>query len=903
VGKVNNWFAERLGPAQSQGLGVQNVSTPTADTLPIIIETEPDAGTVPVASALSAFLSSTPRQDTAFNMMRVVVPTDAIAGIADLSGVKMVSYDAPVWLRALPGLPGLSNVPKLPGLPNMMGGFSGKINDPILGPLELSPIAAPQGMNKTLLEWGPKALALTPLAWGANILSSMTGMDAGGVKANIHIIPTDETRKWMGLPADHTFDMKVAVLDTGNAYPHPLFKYGDGAPRIESTTGESGYDGLGHGTWCCTAAFGGTTQTRFGRCTGVAYTNGANLMSVKCLTNAGFGTSWFIIKAMEMAYKWGAKVVSMSLGGPLQGSVTEDPQCQVIERLKDEVIFLVAAGNDGPGSWTVGSPGASPHALTIGSWSTYYDGLSIFSSRGPNGEFYKENEQAWLNDLATFGDDLIKPDAVAPGGGPVEEGQTPDMIYSGVVGWMDGMNDLTPGDGFDAMRGTSMATPHAAGLVAWLRARGLVKTTAEIKELLAVGTDKDDQQGYGAITYERLAVEQAEPIENEEDEVDPPVVSMSWQASTTDFEVGSTEVALMRIRNTNPFPIEVQTDIVLGQSADSPFRGSAPNTTINALGESQEFAVPVAMPDSPAGNPYPAKALLTIGEIVLTYDLQQSVDMFVPVEAVEVFTEDRVIGFQTGPGGLAPVIVIDGDIKIARYNDGTVDVVWDGRISNRSDATAIFDVEALLLVNGTFVDRQRFGQFGQSSVEGFSMAAPTSAYLPVSVGIRVISSASSAAPIWSSEQNVSLGTPNFPLPPVTAPVMIGRFPDSGSGYVPIPTLPIENLIGGDSPTSTVPPEPPKERNVTTYTDNDAYALWEDNLGSAMKTYKDASDDWHAANEEGDTAGAGEININRVLPAFNAVQEARKGEPPKQIATVTTEDNPDWDAWYAAHGAV
>jgi len=216
---------------------------------------------------------------------------------------------------------------------------------------------------------------------------------------------------------------------------------------------------------------------------------------------------------MNKAWSEGAKVVNMSLGGPLQGSVNDDPQCQLIERLAGEMIFCVAAGNSGPGDWTIGSPGASPHALTVGAWSTHYDGLAIFSSRGPSGEFYEEHFDVWQEDALTYGENMTKPDCVAPGGGPVEEGQTPDMIYSGVTGWMDGMQDLTLGEGLDAMRGTSMATPHVAGLIAYAYDRGIVQTAQDVKDRLKVHAAKDKDVGYGFISLDKLI---------DEDHPDPP---------------------------------------------------------------------------------------------------------------------------------------------------------------------------------------------------------------------------------------------------------------------------------------------------------------------------------------------------------------------------------------------
>ncbi|MFH1484898.1 MAG: S8 family serine peptidase [Chloroflexota bacterium] len=306
---------------------------------------------------------------------------------------------------------------------------------------------------------------------------------------------------------DNSFCAGVGFLklhNTGIGFPHPLLHPSKGLIRMESTTGEPPLDGLGHGTHCLTTAFGDSFNTRFGECRGVADPENGTLMSVKCLSNIGFGSQFSVIAAMERAVNWGAKIISMSLGGPLEGGVDDDPQCRIIDRLKDEVIFVVAAGNDGPQEWTIGSPGASPHCVTVGAYSTYYKGLANFSSRGPSGEWYRDRPSIWTKDQSKYGADLTQPDLVAPGGGPVESGDTMDVIYSGVVGWTDGMNDLTPGDLFDAMRGTSMATPAAAGLIALAYDRGLVKTAADVKKKMARGESKDRFKGYGLLTWGRL---------------------------------------------------------------------------------------------------------------------------------------------------------------------------------------------------------------------------------------------------------------------------------------------------------------------------------------------------------------------------------------------------------------
>ena len=103
------------------------------------------------------------------------------------------------------------------------------------------------------------------------------------------------------------------------------------------------------------------------------------------------------------------------------------------------VMVVAAAGNEGSGCSTVAhSPGTYKQVLTIGATNLdTANTIASFSNRGPS----------------TY-DGGLKPDVVAPGVG----------IYS-----------TYPTDSYDTLQGTSMATPHVAGVVAlmWSAAPGL----------------------------------------------------------------------------------------------------------------------------------------------------------------------------------------------------------------------------------------------------------------------------------------------------------------------------------------------------------------------------------------------------------------------------------------------
>ena len=76
-----------------------------------------------------------------------------------------------------------------------------------------------------------------------------------------------------------------------------------------------------------------------------------------------------------------------------------DPMSQAVNDLSRETgrLFVIAAGNSGPASGTVGAPGAADEALTVAAVDKQ-DAMASFSSRGPR-----------------VGDGAAKPDIAAPG--------------------------------------------------------------------------------------------------------------------------------------------------------------------------------------------------------------------------------------------------------------------------------------------------------------------------------------------------------------------------------------------------------------------------------------------------------------------------------------------------------
>jgi len=270
--------------------------------------------------------------------------------------------------------------------------------------------------------------------------------------------------------------VKVAVLDTGIDATHPDLRGGKVVASANFSDAEEVTDHFGHGTHVASIV-AGTGARAAGQRKGVAF--GASLLNGKVLDDFGFGSESGVIAGMEWAAKQHARVANMSLGGwPTDGT---DPMSQAITRLtaRYRTLFVVAAGNFGPGEQTVESPGSATAALTVGAVDAE-DQLAFFSGQGPR-----------------FGDYAMKPDITAPG---------VDIIAARAAG-------TSLGDPVDQwytrLTGTSMATPHVAGAAAIMAQRWPDWTPARIKAVLEGTADPNPDLGVYAQGGGRLDVAHA----------------------------------------------------------------------------------------------------------------------------------------------------------------------------------------------------------------------------------------------------------------------------------------------------------------------------------------------------------------------------------------------------------
>ena len=144
-----------------------------------------------------------------------------------------------------------------------------------------------------------------------------------------------------------------------------------------------------------------------------------------------------------------------------------------------QMTFVFAAGNAGPGATTVGAPGSAKNVITVGAAENVhpfggYDGSGIADAGANNA-----NEIISFSSRGPCADGRIKPDLMAPGthvtgGAPLGQKSTnglgtklPVFIGGGVSGGVNGSLFFPDGQQFyTASSGTSQATPGVAGAAA-----------------------------------------------------------------------------------------------------------------------------------------------------------------------------------------------------------------------------------------------------------------------------------------------------------------------------------------------------------------------------------------------------------------------------------------------------
>jgi serine protease AprX len=254
-----------------------------------------------------------------------------------------------------------------------------------------------------------------------------------------------------GNPATYSpADYVAAVIDTGIDAGHmdldggKVIGWHDFVNNLATP-----YDDDGHGTHVSATIAGDGDARPDHLYHGVA--PAAGLVGVKVLDANGSGTESDIIAGINwvVANKalYGIEAISMSLRIPGCSNGADALSTAVNNAQAAGLVVVVAAGNEGPGTCTIGSPSAATGALTVGAMADFgANGFTqaVFSSRGPTA------------------DGRIKPDVSAPG----------VQITSAAAGTVNG---------YITEDGTSMATPFVTGVTLLMLDANPALTPAQVR--------------------------------------------------------------------------------------------------------------------------------------------------------------------------------------------------------------------------------------------------------------------------------------------------------------------------------------------------------------------------------------------------------------------------------------
>jgi len=154
--------------------------------------------------------------------------------------------------------------------------------------------------------------------------------------------------------------IRIAVIDTGVDFDHPdLFGWGPEGKVIGGYNfideGQPPMDNNGHGTMVAGVI------AADGQAVGVAPK--AKILAYKVSEDGEGVSSDLIVRAIEKAVEDGADIINISLGVNKTNSKIERAINLALEK---EIFVVTAAGNDGPGLYTIGSPGRNHGSVTVG---------------------------------------------------------------------------------------------------------------------------------------------------------------------------------------------------------------------------------------------------------------------------------------------------------------------------------------------------------------------------------------------------------------------------------------------------------------------------------------------------------------------------------------------------------
>ncbi len=241
--------------------------------------------------------------------------------------------------------------------------------------------------------------------------------------------------------------VKVAVVDTGIDNSNPDLPAV--ALQKDFINGDNNAeDDNGHGTHVA-----GTIGASTNNGVGVAGTDwSVSLMAAKVLNASGSGSYAAVANGIQWAADNGAKVINLSLGGSLSSRTLQNA---VNYAWNKGVVLACAAGNNGNSAKSY--PAAYTNCIAVAA-TDQNDAKASFSNYGNN----------WV-------------DVAAPGVSILSTMPNSSVYLNTQYGYYQN---------YDALNGTSMATPHVAGLAGLVWATGKCTTASCVRSRIENNADQ-----------------------------------------------------------------------------------------------------------------------------------------------------------------------------------------------------------------------------------------------------------------------------------------------------------------------------------------------------------------------------------------------------------------------------
>ncbi len=284
--------------------------------------------------------------------------------------------------------------------------------------------------------------------------------------------------------------MKIGIIDTGIDNSHPGLQDDSlpelaGFPRTgddadikytnrkvivaRTYSGTSARDAQGHGTGVAMAAAGGLSSGPRGAISGFAPK--AYLGNYKALGDDGKSTSGSVLRAIDDAVADGMDVINLSLGGFPAARPADDSLARAVDRATAAgVIVVIAAGNEGPGSGTIGSPATAATAISVGNHSNdrifatlaKLDGSDPFTSIAGSGPAPYARMSGPLVDVMSVDPSGLACEALPPGSlqGAIA------FIYRGSCNFEDKLNHAQKAGAIAGLVYARLESPEAITMAA-----------------------------------------------------------------------------------------------------------------------------------------------------------------------------------------------------------------------------------------------------------------------------------------------------------------------------------------------------------------------------------------------------------------------------------------------------